>query len=574
MPLPAAMFILLFWLAFLFVMLGVTAQDYFVPALTVISDFLHLSQNVAGVTFLAFGNGAPDIFSVIAALTAAKDGAGFAVGELFGAGVFLTTVLVGAVSLVGHIKLTRRPFLRDVSFNIVTVSLILLLLWQGKIYLWQGACFIAIYTIYVCTVVFGRRLYQARKLKREAEARANGEVVDKPDRKSRDSDVSGDVSVAGGINSTGIAISVEPVDMPSTPTTPTTDEIDPDADGFLGHISRSIRSKSMKEVTENHHSRSRTTSPRPSGQHSIEAALSPSEALTTSLLGHPVLSSVPAGKAKTPRTSFVKDEHTPLMRTESDEQSLASTLSTTLPTLVGGLMPVDLEAWENDRWFHKAFQIFKIPIYVMLNPTCPVIDKDEQMHNWNKNLYVLQCLLAPIVGVLLTNLFATELGGGFTVWMLALIAGVLLSALVFFTSEYDRPPKYHTAFAFVGFAVAVVWIYATANEIVDLLETFGRVLTLSDALLGLTVLALGNSIGDMLLGIGLASIVACTTIEDPYPFEMSSHMLASGLFFLGSLISSLIYVPLNGFGVGRKYGIYLLVLYTAFFVTSITLEFV
>ena len=38
-----------------------------------------------GVTFLAFGNGAPDIFSAIAAISNAKDGnAGLAIGALFG----------------------------------------------------------------------------------------------------------------------------------------------------------------------------------------------------------------------------------------------------------------------------------------------------------------------------------------------------------------------------------------------------------------------------------------------------------------------------------------------------------
>lgn len=40
---------------------------------------------VQGVTFLAFGNGSPDIFSAIAAIGDAKAGdAGLAIGALFG----------------------------------------------------------------------------------------------------------------------------------------------------------------------------------------------------------------------------------------------------------------------------------------------------------------------------------------------------------------------------------------------------------------------------------------------------------------------------------------------------------
>ena len=51
------------------------------------------------------------------------------------------------------------------------------------------------------------------------------------------------------------------------------------------------------------------------------------------------------------------------------------------------------------------------------------------------------------------------------------------------------------AFAWLGFAVSIVWIYSIANEIVNLLQVFGIVMKLSDGILGLTLLAWGNSIG-------------------------------------------------------------------------------
>ena len=50
-------------------------------------------------------------------------------------------------------------------------------------------------------------------------------------------------------------------------------------------------------------------------------------------------------------------------------------------------------------------------------------------------------------------------------------------------------------FSFLAFIVAVIWIDLIANEIMAVLFTFGVVFQLSDAILGLTILAWGNSVG-------------------------------------------------------------------------------
>ena len=87
-----------------------------------------------GVTFLAFGNGAPDVFSAIAAITNAKDGdAGLAFGALFGAGIFVSTVIVGTICFIKPFTSMQRPLLRDIIFFMIAGFWTFVIVWDGYI---------------------------------------------------------------------------------------------------------------------------------------------------------------------------------------------------------------------------------------------------------------------------------------------------------------------------------------------------------------------------------------------------------------------------------------------------------
>lgn len=61
-------------LTLLFVLMYVlssTADEYLSPSLEYITDRFKISESFAGVTFLAFGNGAPDVFSSISSANSA-----------------------------------------------------------------------------------------------------------------------------------------------------------------------------------------------------------------------------------------------------------------------------------------------------------------------------------------------------------------------------------------------------------------------------------------------------------------------------------------------------------------------
>jgi sodium/potassium/calcium exchanger 6 len=108
------------WLIFLFSTIGISASDFFCPNLATVAQTLGLDENVAGVTFLAFGNGSPDVFSTFSAMR--TNTGSLAVGELFGAASFIVSCVVGSMCIIRPFKVERYPFLRDVGFFFIAVA--------------------------------------------------------------------------------------------------------------------------------------------------------------------------------------------------------------------------------------------------------------------------------------------------------------------------------------------------------------------------------------------------------------------------------------------------------------------
>lgn len=88
-------------------------------------------------------------------------------------------------------------------------------------------------------------------------------------------------------------------------------------------------------------------------------------------------------------------------------------------------------------------------------------------------------------------------------------------------------PSALQVFAFLGFLASAMWINAAATELVNILRTLGIIFQLSNTVLGLTLLAWGNSIG----GKGSAVLQCrpmCTRppgISQGLPFSLCRHLL-------------------------------------------------
>lgn len=82
---------------------------------------------------------------------------------------------------------------------------------------------------------------------------------------------------------------------------------------------------------------------------------------------------------------------------------------------------------------------------------------------------------------------------------MALALGIVLSALMGYFSTNTKPPRAHETLAFMGFLVAMAWIFLVANEVVGVLQAFGIIFKVSDAILGLTVFAMVSTLPSQMM---------------------------------------------------------------------------
>jgi sodium/potassium/calcium exchanger 6 len=149
-------------------LLADTADTYLSPSLDTIVTRFKVQESLAGVTLLAFGNGAPDVFSNIAAVLGQEDSpnATVSLSILLGGTYFITCVVVSLSTFASNlnedpngkpirqIKVTPKLFVRDiVFFMFITVYLLLIFLIAGEFNIYTSVGLLLIYAIYVIMVV-------------------------------------------------------------------------------------------------------------------------------------------------------------------------------------------------------------------------------------------------------------------------------------------------------------------------------------------------------------------------------------------------------------------------------------
>jgi sodium/potassium/calcium exchanger 6 len=477
--------LLAIWLVIIIYALGTTADSYLIPQLNYLSALLKLSPDVAGVTLLAFGNGAPDVFTGIAVATQSEDmDFSLLLSDLVGGSVFIMTVVVGAVIWIAHKhapgwRVDPLPFWRDGLSFIVALSAVAMVAVDGTVYLPEAVGFLGLYLLYI-----------------------------------------------------GIVLALPPL--------------------------------------------LRRFGPAPAEGSS----------LTSSGEGGAAAAAAPAGERRGQAPALAESA-------EGAEKAAAAAAP------LAGL------EWESEASLvGRGLWLLSLPLSVLRAASIPSSDGlwDQRRRLWT--------LATPPLGALVFLLLmqgdvhevavARVGGGALPVAVLVLVLGVLGSAALWLGTSGGTPPRWLAAIVASGFVMTVVWLNLLANEMVALVEAFGVMLGVSTSILGLTVIAIGNSVGDLVtdsaaargadarmamaacfgsplvmnvLGVGIAlSLRMLTTNGAPVHAAVSPQCRLAYVVLYGSLLAHLVTFPLAGYRAPRFYAACLFALYAAFLLLSCLAE--
>lgn len=148
---------------YMFVALAIVCDEFFVPALEVITNSLEISDDVAGATFMAAGGSAPELFTSLIGVFVSHSNVG--IGTIVGSAVFNILFVIGMCAVFSRemLHLTWWPLFRDVTFYIVDLIMLIIFFLDNTILWWESICLVAAYISYVSFMKFNSQIEQAVK---------------------------------------------------------------------------------------------------------------------------------------------------------------------------------------------------------------------------------------------------------------------------------------------------------------------------------------------------------------------------------------------------------------------------
>jgi len=632
----AGYFVTIPWLLYLLYLLADTADNFFVPVLEHMVEFGNVPPSIAGITFLSFGNGAPDVFSAVVSY-ASGSGGDIGFGALLGSGAYVTCIICAVIAFTapeGKGTLYRRPFLRDVGFYLLTlVYMLVLYITQADVTIYLALGFVVLYFCYMLFVVVARHVYQSTKSK-SAYAVVEEGKDEEADGGSRDGLASETEQPADSWGYCGYNEYVKHTTVHHQHPHEISHEGAVEfmrllAAGTPSHrvaaayADRKIR-RPMSEAHRNTLKRHQSWSPHSPFTAKTNRHMSGIEVRTVqkalSQFGElPIKNLAPEKASGMLKEPLLPDESKqPAPSTEAGSPMTNSTSAATsgvgapgvsdvpvtaddepgAPRTLRGWIITWMEKFGEQPWYEKILTALLMPSLCARVLSIPLASEDD----WNSQVVVL----TPILGMAVLSLVLgpSTFIGPIPLAGMMVVAGFGLSAVLFFALRgcEKKPPKSCGLLSLLialGFVMAIVWIYLIANEIVTILQTLGAQLDISDTALGLTVLAWANSAPDTIsisavaregnvqmaiggvyagrmfdtaMGLGLGLAIAAAQ-GDSNPLGNDDTAIVSFTTLFLSVGAAAVVVPMSGYKYSKFFGYSLIGLYLVFLPLALMISF-
>ena len=198
--------------------------------------------------------------------------------------------------------------------------------------------------------------------------------------------------------------------------------------------------------------------------------------------------------------------------------------------------------------FGNLMKIVSVPLTLVRDYTVPIGEEDQ----WDRQRAAIIPMTLVIAFLFLNGSIheityveddRRKVNKAFVAGLICMLPGAIIGVIIKLRTKItEAPPTLITVYSILCFIMSIMWIQFTCNCIMALLQLFGFITKLPEALLALTIIAWGNCLGDMaadvamtkkgfgemavtgcvagpifnvLMGIGLSSTIAIFKQKDP-----------------------------------------------------------
>ena len=449
-------------LSLCFYLLSDTASKYLSNALTILTDKLKLSPNIAAMTFLSFGNGAPDVFSSIAASSNSTGDLSMSVGALIGSGIcvscFVFSLVIIFNKLSKSIKVKEKTYIREIVCYLVAILALGLMGVDGVIKLYEAILFFLLYFVNLGFAIYIEKDYEAERTK------------SKPTEDYFKDD--------NNINSTDSNLQDKLLEFRNSEEEHHTNE---NYEEVAEHVVSVIRNIEKKKKIESKFKVDKVEKvdnlERGSTYDKIDRAISFKNL-----------------DNKEELALELKQTYDQVKEVENKED---------LFFRIKRNYFTNVYDWDEMGFFSKAFCVcIQIPLNFLRDISIPCCDNKEYI----KIILVLNPLFSAVAVISLL------LAWGKVINSIAILVAILVSILVlmgifFFGFKDNYLPENKITIILLclyRFSMSIFWIWAISTTLIDILQFLGVIFDLPMSFLGLTLLAIGNSAPDASLDVNLA----------------------------------------------------------------------